>query len=140
VRTDAFARQDDSAPGRDGHGLYAIADGELEAAGFVFQFGNVNLRLALPADADEGDVRPDRRNRPLDGLALLDSTRLDGRLEHRREVFFLLAHGTPSDLANGDQTIIRRRREVRMGGNCLSGALSKVGDKEERARRLAPLP
>jgi hypothetical protein len=116
VRTDAFARQDDSAPGRDDHGLYAIADGELEAAGFVFQFGNVNLRLALPADADEGDVRPDRRNRPLDGLALLDSTRLDGRLEHRREVFFLLAHGTPSDRPTATRRLYEGAGRCRWGG------------------------
>src|SRR5262245_53475956 len=90
---DTFAGQDDSAFGRDHDGLKAIADRDIDIAVRVFQFGNVNLRLALPTDADAGHLRPDRHNGPLDGLALRDSTRLDGRrLEHRGEIFFLLAH------------------------------------------------
>ena len=59
----------------------------------VLQLGKVDLRLALSSDADEGHFRTERDDRPLDGLALLESARLDGRLEHRCEIFFLLAHG-----------------------------------------------
>ena len=59
----------------------------------VLQLGKVDLRLALSSDADEGHFRTERDDGPLDGLALLESTRLDGRLEHRCEIFFLLAHG-----------------------------------------------
>ena len=56
------------ATGRDDDGLNAIADGRLDIAVLVLQLGNVNLRLALSADADQGHLRPDGNNGSLDGL------------------------------------------------------------------------
>ena len=52
----------------------------------VLQFGDLDRRLALAADVDERHLRPDRDDRALDGLALLDALRLDRRLEHRGEI------------------------------------------------------
>ena len=88
----ALARQRDAATGRDDDGLNAIADRHLDVAVVVLELGKVDLRLALSSDADEGHVRTERDDGPLDCLAPLESTRFEGRLEHRREIFFLLAH------------------------------------------------
>ena len=83
---------------------------DLDVAVLVLQLGNVDLRLALPSDADEGHFRTERDDGPLDGLALLESTRLDGRLEHRCEIFFLLAHCDSMRSAQpADSAIIRIR-------------------------------
>ena len=50
--------------------------------------------LALPADVDQRHFRPDRDDRPLDGLTLRDALHLERRFEHRAKVFFGFAHGT----------------------------------------------
>src|SRR4030095_4893354 len=103
-----LARQNDAATGRDDDGLNAIADRHLDVAVVVLELGKIDLRLALSSDADEGHFRTECDDGPLDGLAPLKSTRLDGRLEHRCEVFFLLAHcrsirsGTPAIIRGGD--------------------------------------
>ena len=98
---DALARQHDAAARRHDHRLDAVADRDLDVALVVLELLDVDLRLALAADADEGDLRPEPGDDALDGLAALEAARLDRRLEHRREIFFLLAHclllgtGTP---------------------------------------------
>ncbi len=58
----------------------------------VLQLREIDLRLALAADVDEGHLRAKRDDGALDGLATIESAGLDGRFEHRREIFFLLAH------------------------------------------------
>ena len=99
---DALARQHDAAAGRHDHRLDAVADRDLDVALVVLQLLDVDLGLALAADADEGHLRPEAGDDALDGLAPLEPARLDRRLEHRREIFFLLAHclllgtGTPA--------------------------------------------
>ncbi len=58
----------------------------------VLQFREVDLGLAFAAHVDEGHLRAERDDGALDGLAPIELARLDGRLEHRGEIFFLLAH------------------------------------------------
>ena len=82
------------AHGRHHHRLNAVADGDLEIALGVLQFGDLDRRFALAADVDKRHLRADRDDRALDGLALLDALRLERSLEHRGEVFGGLAHGT----------------------------------------------
>ena len=78
--------------GGDDHRLDAIADRHLDVAVGVLQFRQVDLGLAFAAHVDEGHVRAERDDGALDGLAPLELARLDGRLEHRCEIFFLLFH------------------------------------------------
>ena len=88
-----LARQRQAAGGGDDHRLNAVADRDLELAVVVLQLGDLDRRLALAADVDERDLRADRDDRALDGLAALDALRFDRRLEHRGEIFFLwIAH------------------------------------------------
>ena len=89
---DAFARQPDAAAGRDHHGADAIADRELDVAIGVLQLGDIKLRLAFAADVDERHFRPDPDDGALDRLSAIELARLDGRFEHRCEIFFLIAH------------------------------------------------
>ena len=89
---DALAGQHDAAAGRHDHRLDAVADRDLDVALVVLQLLEVDLGLALAADADEGHFRPEAGDDALDGLAALEPLGLDRRLEHRREIFFLLAH------------------------------------------------
>ena len=83
------------ARGRHHHRLNAVADGDLEIAVVVLQFGDLDRGFALAADVDERHLRADRDDRALDGLTLLEALRLERRLEHRGEIFVGLAHGTP---------------------------------------------
>ena len=46
----------------------------------------------LPPMLTNATFGPNADDDALDGLAPLESARLDRRLEHRREIFFLLAH------------------------------------------------
>ena len=87
------AGQRQSSLGRHHHRLDTVADGDLERALLVLQLGNFDQGLALPADIDERDLRANRDDGALDGLALLDMFRLERRLEHRGEVFIGFAHG-----------------------------------------------
>ena len=89
---DALARQHDAAAGRHDHRLDAVADRDLDVAFVVLQLFEVDLGFALAADADEGHLRAEAGDDALDGLAAVEPARLDRRLEHRREIFFLLAH------------------------------------------------
>ena len=105
----ALARQHDAAAGGNDHRLDAIADRHLDVAVGVLQFHEVDLGLAFAAHVDEGHLRTERDDGALDGLAPIEPARLDGRLEHRREIFFLLAHWTCScELGNSDYTETRR--------------------------------
>ena len=88
----ALAGEDDAAAGRDDHRLDAIADRHVDVAFVVLQLLEVDLGFALAADADEGHLRPESGDDAFDGLAALEAARLDRRFEHRREIFFLLAH------------------------------------------------
>ena len=88
----ALAREHDAAAGGDDHRLDAIADRHLDVAVGVLQLRDVDLGLALAADVDEGHLRAERDDGALDGLAAIELARLDGRFEHRGEIFFLLAH------------------------------------------------
>ena len=88
----ALAREHDAATGRDHHRLDAIAHRHVDVAVGVFQLRDVDLGFALAADIDEGHLRPNRDHGALDGLATTKLPRLDRRLEHRREIFFLIAH------------------------------------------------
>src|SRR5439155_25897523 len=79
--------------GRHDHRLDVVADGDLERAFVVLQFGNVDYGLALAADVDKCYLRADRHDRALDVLTLLDALRLNRSLKHRGEVFIGFAHG-----------------------------------------------
>jgi hypothetical protein len=87
------AGQRQSALRRRHHCLDTVADGDLERALLVLQLGNFDQGLALPADIDERNLRADRDDGALDGLAFPDMFRLKRRLEHRGEVFIGFAHG-----------------------------------------------
>src|SRR4029078_9116213 len=103
----ALARQHDATARRDDHGLDAVADRHLDVAVGVLQLSEVDLRLALAAYADERHLRAEGDDRAFDRLTALESDRLDGRLEHRRKIFFVLAHFVL--LETGGLVIIRAR-------------------------------
>ena len=88
----APAREHDAAARGHDHRLDAIAHRDLKVAVGVLQFGQVDLGLGFAADVDEGHLRAERDDGALDGLASIELARLDGRFEHRGEIFFLLAH------------------------------------------------
>ena len=56
------------------------------------KLGDVDLGFALAADIDESHLGPNRHDAAFDGLAPGELARLDRRFEHRREIFFLIAH------------------------------------------------
>ena len=58
----------------------------------ILQFGEIDRRFALAADVDERDVLADADDPAFDRLTSVDPLRLQRRLEHRREILFLLAH------------------------------------------------
>jgi hypothetical protein len=89
----ALAREHDPARGGHDHRLDAVAGRELDVALGVLQFLEVDLRLALAADVDEGHLRTERHNRALDGLAAVELLGLHRGLEHGGKVFFGLTHG-----------------------------------------------
>src|SRR4029077_13105222 len=79
------ARHRDPASGRDHGRLDALPDRDLEPAVLVLQLGNLDRRLALAADVDEGDLGPDPDDQALDRLSPVEPLRLGRRLEHRGE-------------------------------------------------------
>jgi hypothetical protein len=76
--------------------LHAVADRHLDVSLVVFQFGELDRRLALAADVDERALGPDRDNRALDRLPGLEALRFDRGLEHRGKIVLRLAvaHGS----------------------------------------------
>ena len=80
------ARQRDPARGSTPPCLDAIANRNLEGAVRVLELGHVDDGLALAADVDQRDLRADRDDRALDGLAPGQRLRLDRRLEQRGEI------------------------------------------------------
>ena len=90
--THALAREHDAAACGDDHRLNAIADRHRDLAVGVLQLGEIDLSLALATDVDKGDLRAEPNDGAFDGLAPIELARLDGRLEHRAEIFFLIAH------------------------------------------------
>src|SRR5687768_7971130 len=89
-----LARQRQPAGGRHHGCMNAISDGDLEIAIVILQFTDLDRGLALAANADQSNFGADRDDRTLDGLTFLDALRFLRSLEHRREVFLGLAHGT----------------------------------------------
>ncbi len=87
-----LAREHDAAAGGDHHRLKAIAHRHLDVAVCILQLLDVDLGFALAAHIDEGHLRTEPDDGPFDGLAARELPRLDGRLEHGSEVFFLIAH------------------------------------------------
>ena len=78
----ASFRESVSPPvGGDNHGLNAVADSHFEPAVRVLQLGEIDLRLALPANVHERDLGSDRDDPSLDGLSSLEAPGLGGRLE-----------------------------------------------------------
>jgi hypothetical protein len=86
-----LAREYQPAGHRRQRRLNPVANTDLERAIFVSQLIQPDRSFALGADVDERDVLADGDNRALDGLAGLEAPRLDGRLEHRRKIFLVLA-------------------------------------------------
>ena len=84
-----LVRQLQSAPGGDDDALDDVADLHVEIAVGVDQLLEVDGRLALAPDVDEGDLLADGDDPALDRLAFLEDNRLEGRLEHALEVLFL---------------------------------------------------
>ena len=112
--------------GRHHHRLDAVADGDLESAVVVLQFGDLDHGLALAADVDERHLRADRDDRALDGLALLEALRLERRLEHRGEIFIGLAHGTLL-VVGGDYTGLSDTGVILSDGRSVRFAALRAG-------------
>ena len=93
---DALARQRNALVGANDDSLDAVADRELEGILVVFQVSRLDHGLALAADVDQRGIRPNRHDRPLNGLAAREAPVLDRRLEHGGEIFyfdFRITHG-----------------------------------------------
>jgi hypothetical protein len=88
------ARQRQPARRRHHNRLDAFAHGHFDDAVGVFQLGDVDRGFSFAADIDKRHVGTDRHDRALDGLSPFDAFRLQGRLEQRREIFFVgVVHG-----------------------------------------------
>ena len=79
-------RELQAADGRDDDRLDDVADLYVDVSVRIRQLLDVDGRLALSADVDERDVRPDGHDGPLDRLALLVGDRLERLVEHPGEV------------------------------------------------------
>lgn len=84
--------QHDAAAGGHHLGLDAVADRDLDVAVGVLEFDEVDLGLALAADADKRHLRAEGDDGAFDGLPALELLRGDRGGEHRREILFLVAH------------------------------------------------
>src|SRR3954470_8885882 len=90
----ALAGEHDAAAGGHDHPRNAIANRYLNVSVRILQLGDVDLRLAFAAHVDESHFRAEAHDGALDGLSPPELARLYGRVEHCREIFFLVAHCT----------------------------------------------
>ena len=88
-----FPREGQPPARRHDNGRNPIANGDLENAPVIFQLVDGNRGFALAADVYKCDLRANRDNRPLDGLAFLNALRFDRSLKQCGEVIRGLIHG-----------------------------------------------
>ena len=108
-----------------------VADGDLERAFVVLQFGNLDQGLALAADVDERYLRADRDDGAFDGLTPLDVFRLARRLEQRP------AHGILQLSANAWRAILHRKH-VKWPQNPLFGGIRRFHARIYRQAITSP--